>query len=101
MLAFVILVFGILVIGVFVTLGQGDFILLLSFGGIFLIVFLISIYSLLSYQQSRNGKIYFIVLNLTDRKPIRVSGLIPSLPIVYLTLKNWLNKNAGYYPLFP
>ena len=49
----------------------------------------------LRYQRTRNGKIYFIMLNLTSRKSMRLSGLSPSLPIVYLTLKNWHKKNMG------
>jgi len=49
----------------------------------------------LKYQQSRNGKIYFVKLNLVGKKPIRLSGLKPSLPIIYLTLKNWHGKNSA------
>ncbi len=45
-------------------------------------------------QRTRNGRIYFILLNLVNRKTMRLSGLSPSLPIVYLTLKNWHRKNA-------
>ncbi len=46
-------------------------------------------------QRTRNGRVYFIVLNLTNGKSIRLSALNPSLPIAFLTLKNWHNKNAG------
>jgi hypothetical protein len=50
---------------------------------------------LLSYTQSRNGRHYFIALNLTDRKTIRLSGLGISLPIAYLVLKNWRWGGSG------
>jgi len=49
----------------------------------------------LKYQQTRNGKMYFVKLNLIRQKFIRLSGLKPSLPIVYLTLKNWHGKNSA------
>jgi len=48
----------------------------------------------LKHQSTRYGKVYFIMLNLTSKKSVRVSGLSPSLPIVYLTLKNWHRKNT-------
>lgn len=48
----------------------------------------------LSYYRTRNGKRYFIQLNLANGKNIRISGMNPSLPIVYLTLKNW-HKQSG------
>lgn len=41
------------------------------------------------YTQSRNGKQYYISLNLTTGKQIRLTGLAISLPIAYLVLKNW------------
>jgi len=49
----------------------------------------------LKYQQTRNGKMYFVKLNLIRQKFVRLSGLKPSLPIVYLTLKNWHGKNSA------
>jgi len=49
----------------------------------------------LKYQQTRNGKMYFVKLNLIRQKFIRLSGLKPSLPIVYLILKNWHGKNSA------
>jgi hypothetical protein len=49
----------------------------------------------LSFQRTRNGKRYFILLTQASGKSIRVSGLSPSLPIAYLTLKNWHKKNSG------
>lgn len=48
----------------------------------------------LRFTQSRNGKSYFILLTQKDRKSLRISGLSPSLPIVYLILKNWHAKNS-------
>lgn len=48
----------------------------------------------LSYTQTRNGKRYFIALHLTGKKTIRISGLNVGLPIAYLALKNWHEKNA-------
>jgi len=48
----------------------------------------------LSYTQTRNGKRYFIALNLTSGKNIRLSGLGLSLPIAYLVLKNWHQGRA-------
>jgi len=44
-------------------------------------------------QRTRNGKSYHIRLNLLDGKGLRISGLGPSLPIVYLKLKNWHKKH--------
>jgi len=49
----------------------------------------------LRYTQTRNGKNYFIAITLKNKKTVRVSGLAPSLPIVYLVLKNWHRKNAA------
>ena len=45
------------------------------------------------YTQSRNGKFYYIALHQPNGKHIRLSALGVSLPIVYLTLKNW---HAGH-----
>jgi hypothetical protein len=49
----------------------------------------------LRYSQSRNGKSYFVQLSQTNKKTVRISGLSPSLPIVYLVLKNWHGKNSA------
>lgn len=49
----------------------------------------------LRFTQTRNGKNYFVAINLTSRKTIRISGLNPSLPVVYLVLKNWHKKNIA------
>lgn len=46
-----------------------------------------------SFTQTRNGKNYFIAINLVNRKTIRLSGLKPNLPVAYLVLKNWHNRN--------
>jgi hypothetical protein len=46
------------------------------------------------FTQTRNGKNYYIALNLADRKIIRLSGLKPNLPTAYLVLKNWHAKNT-------
>jgi MFS family permease len=48
----------------------------------------------LRYTQTRNGKQYFIAIQLTNSKSIRLSGFKPSLPTAYLTLKNWHKKNS-------
>ena len=48
----------------------------------------------LLYHRTRNGKRYFIQLDLVNGKAIKVSGVNPSLPIVYLTLKQWHKKSA-------
>ena len=49
----------------------------------------------LRFTQTRNGKNYFIAINLVNRKNIRISGLSPNLPVAYLVLKNWHKKNAA------
>jgi hypothetical protein len=54
----------------------------------------------MAFQRTRNGRVYFILLTLTDGSSVRISSLGPSLPIAYLTLKNWLNKDGGTQPLF-
>ena len=46
-----------------------------------------------TFQRSRNGKIYFVLLHLANRKSVRISGLSPSLPVVYLVLRNWHKQN--------
>jgi len=47
----------------------------------------------LRFSQSKNGKSYFILITQKDKKSLRISGLGPGLPIIYLTLKNWQGKN--------
>lgn len=51
------------------------------------------------YTQSRNGKHYFIALHPFQGRQIRLSALGTSLPIVYLTLKNWHAANVSKHPL--
>jgi len=46
----------------------------------------------LRYTQTRNGRNYFVALTLITNKVIRVAGLSPNLPVVYLVLKNWHKK---------
>ncbi len=48
----------------------------------------------LKHQSTRNGKVYFILLNLIGKKSVRISGISPNLPVVYLVLKNWHKKNV-------
>ncbi|MEW5941829.1 MAG: hypothetical protein AB1750_19370 [Chloroflexota bacterium] len=47
-----------------------------------------------TFQQSRNGRIYFVLLHLANRKKVRISRLKPSLPVAYLVLKNWHKQNT-------
>jgi len=47
----------------------------------------------LRFTQTRNGKNYFVMLNLVNKATIRISGLGPSLPIVFLVLRNWNKKS--------
>lgn len=49
----------------------------------------------LKHQSTRNGKVYFILLNLISKKSVRISGISPNLPVVYLVLKNWHKKNTA------
>jgi hypothetical protein len=44
------------------------------------------------YTQTRNGKNYFIAINLANRRIIRISGLSVGLPVAFLVLKNWHEK---------
>jgi hypothetical protein len=46
----------------------------------------------LKYRSTRNGRVYFVMLNLNNQKNVRISGLSPNLPVVYLVLKNWHKK---------
>jgi hypothetical protein len=43
-------------------------------------------------QRTRNGKVFFILLHLVNKKSVKISGLTPSLPVAYLVLKNWHKK---------
>lgn len=48
----------------------------------------------LVFTQTRYGKNYFVAIYLVNKKTIRISGLKPGLPVSYLVLKNWHNKNT-------
>lgn len=47
-----------------------------------------------AFQSTRNGKNYFVLLHLANRKTVRISGLKLSVPIVYHILKNWHRNNS-------
>ena len=47
----------------------------------------------LNVTQTRSGKSYHIVMFTKNNRTIRFSGIGPSLPVVYLVLKNW---HQGY-----
>ena len=47
----------------------------------------------LNVTQTRSGKNYHIVMFTKNNRTIRFSGIGPSLPVVYLVLKNW---HQGY-----
>jgi hypothetical protein len=51
----------------------------------------------LNYRQTRNGKNYFVGIDLTNKRYTRISGIGPNLPVVFLVLKNWHKK---YTPKF-
>ncbi|MBE0671598.1 MAG: hypothetical protein IH588_13505 [Anaerolineales bacterium] len=46
----------------------------------------------LNYTQTRNGKNYFVRVDLTNKKYTRISGIGPNLPVVLLVLRNWHKK---------
>jgi hypothetical protein len=48
----------------------------------------------LAYQNSRNSKNYYVRLKLPSQTAPKLFGLAPSMPIVYLVLKNWHRKPA-------
>lgn len=50
----------------------------------------------LEYTQTRNGKNYFVRINLTSKKYMRISGVGPNLPVVFLVLRNWHRKYAVF-----
>jgi hypothetical protein len=98
---FVILfIVGLVVIGTTFTMPQS----LMIDGNSLLIKYLLNPKTLLSneiqsvelkHQSTRNGKVYFILLNLISKKSVRISGISPNLPVVYLVLKNWHKKNTA------
>ncbi len=55
----------------------------------------------MGFTQTRNGKHYFILINQTNGKNIRLSGLRPSLPVAYLVLKTWHEKNSSISQIVP
>lgn len=48
----------------------------------------------LAYQNSRNSKNYYVRLKLSNQTALKLFGLAPSMPVVYLVLKNWHGKSA-------
>jgi hypothetical protein len=46
----------------------------------------------LAYQNSRNSKNYYVRLKLSNQTAPKLFGLAPSMPVVYLVLKNWHGK---------
>lgn len=48
----------------------------------------------LAYRQSKSSRMYFVRLQLASGESVRLSGLSPSLPIVYLVFKNWHGKSS-------
>jgi len=45
-------------------------------------------------QTRRGGRNYYVFIGKRDGVGIQISGLKPSVPIVYLVLKNWYKQNA-------
>ncbi len=48
----------------------------------------------LNYRQTRNGKNYFVGIDLTNKRYTRISGIGPNLPVVFLVLRNWHKKHT-------
>lgn len=48
----------------------------------------------LNYRQTRNGKNYFVGVDLTNKRYTRISGIGPNLPVVFLVLRNWHKKHT-------
>jgi len=48
----------------------------------------------LNVTQTRSGKNYHIVMFTKNNRTIRFSGIGPSLPVVYLVLRNWHQGSA-------
>lgn len=51
----------------------------------------------LNYTQTRNGKNYFVRVDLTNKKYTRISGIGPNLPVVFLVLRNWHKKHTSKF----
>lgn len=47
------------------------------------------------YTRTRNGKQYYVSLQLANKRQVRVSGVGQSMPITYLVLKNWHKANSA------
>ena len=47
-----------------------------------------------NYRQTRNGKNYFVGIDLTNKRYARISGIGPNLPVVFLVLRNWHKKHT-------
>ena len=95
----ILIIIGVVVVGSIFTTPQS----LMIDGNSLLIKYLLNPKTLLAneiqsvelkHQSTRNGKVYFILLNLISKKSVRISGINPNLPVVYLVLKNWHKKNA-------
>ena len=48
----------------------------------------------LNFRQTRNGKNYFVGIDLTNKRYARISGIGPNLPVVFLVLRNWHKKHT-------
>jgi hypothetical protein len=48
----------------------------------------------LNVSQTRTGKNYHIFMFTKNNRTIRFSGIGPSLPVVYLVLRNWHQRNV-------
>lgn len=48
----------------------------------------------LDFQRTRNGRIYFVQLQLQDRKTVRIANLRPGTAIAYLVIREWHRKHA-------
>ena len=49
----------------------------------------------LNYRQTRNGKNYFVGIDLTNKRYTRISGIGPNLPVIFLVLRNWHKKHTA------
>lgn len=45
-----------------------------------------------NYRQTRNGKNYFVGIDLSNKRYTRITGIGPNLPVVFLVLRNWHKK---------
>jgi len=48
----------------------------------------------LNHRQTRNGKNYFVGIDLTNKRYTRISGIGPNLPVVFPVLRNWHKKHT-------